>query len=215
MTTIPTLNVLPNVRDLGGLPTTAGAPTRPGVLYRSAAPLPDSLPIGLPTWPCRTVIDLKSPGEYPGPHPLEGPDAAVHEVPLLPDRHVRGPNATNTSLVDIYRTSVEDPAAHVMRVLELAATQPAPVLVHCTAGKDHTCATVAMLLACAGGPRADIVTDSTENHQYIAQILARLPRAGDLGAVSTHHPQLLGAQRWPSTRCWTTDRPTPAALQAG
>jgi hypothetical protein len=71
-----------NLRDLRGLRTEDGRIVRRGVLYRSEVPLVDpARGSGVAVWPPATVIDLRMPEEFLGPHPLDGV-AAVHSVPL-------------------------------------------------------------------------------------------------------------------------------------
>jgi len=94
------LDLLANLRDLGGLDTEAGGHTRSGVLLRSAAPQPGDRHPGLSSWPPATVLDLRGPGELAGrPHPLAAAGAVVHALPLL-DREVHaGPNGTDWSKI--------------------------------------------------------------------------------------------------------------------
>lgn len=77
------LQSLANFRDLGGLPTDDGRSTRHGVLYRADAPRPDDLAPVCADWPPALVVDLRSPDELDGTHPLAGPRTTVAPIPLL------------------------------------------------------------------------------------------------------------------------------------
>lgn len=170
---------LPNVRDLGGLPTLDGRETRTGVLYRSAAPLPgDPAPDTLPRWPSRTVIDLRAPAELTTAHPLRTDGVTVHSLPFFTQDQLL--DLPRTSLHTLYRHFTEHAATQLVRVLEVATRGEPPVLVHCAAGKDRTGVAIAMLLACAGVPRDAIIADYHRTEEHLDAIHARLPRHNPL-----------------------------------
>ncbi|KLL11968.1 tyrosine-protein phosphatase [Protofrankia coriariae] len=153
---------LVNLRDLGGLPTSDGRLTRAGVLYRSEAPLHgDRPPSNGLAWPPRTVVDLRSPVEQDGPHPLTSEATDIHLVPLLGDVDPHDPTSQTTTalaggLRTLYQSIIVSAGSLVVNILHLAARTPAPLLVHCAAGKDRTGLVVAVLLR-AAGVRADAV----------------------------------------------------------
>ncbi|PXY18434.1 tyrosine-protein phosphatase [Prauserella flavalba] len=168
-------NVLPNVRDLGGLPAGPGRRTAAGVLYRSAAPLAGDLPPrALPSWPARTVLDLRAPGELDAPHPLAVAGTTVHALPFLDDAQLSA--LPRDDLGAIYRVFVQQAAPQLASVVTLAATAPGPLLIHCAAGKDRTGVAVALLLACAGVSRDEIVADYMLTQHNLDAIIARLRR---------------------------------------
>ncbi|UXA15535.1 tyrosine-protein phosphatase [Mycobacterium sp. SMC-8] len=172
------LSTLANLRDLGGLATTNGGRTRSGVLYRSALPIvDDELPTTVPVWPVRTVIDLRSPKEQTATaHPLLVDDTELHRVPLLTDEDVARQHGY-TSLDAVYSGILANAGDRLARVLQIAATAPAPVLLHCAAGKDRTGVASAMLLHAAGVDAAHIVADYTATEQHMDAVLARIQLA--------------------------------------
>ncbi|HWD81396.1 MAG TPA: HAD-IA family hydrolase [Kribbella sp.] len=149
----------PNARDVGGLLTRYGVPTRAGALVRTDAfdPVPDEL-LGLDAG---LVLDLRSDWELGQPHPLDG-DPAYRRIPWIDPEaeQLRDPEA-EPRLLDVYRNSLTRNAAHIGRIFAAIADAPAdrPVVVHCKAGKDRTGLTVAILLELAGVPRAEIAAD--------------------------------------------------------
>lgn len=171
------LNALANLRDLGGLPTSGGGRTRSAVLYRSALPIvDDDVPTEVPVWPVRTVIDLRSPKEQAvTEHPLLAERTRVHRVSLLSDAGVAGQHLL-TGLDSVYSGILANAASQLATVFTLAATEPAPVLLHCAAGKDRTGIATAMLLRSAGVDAEHIVADYTATEQHMESVLARLRR---------------------------------------
>ncbi|KOS58159.1 tyrosine-protein phosphatase [Rhodococcus rhodochrous] len=193
--TVTDLDVLPNLRDLGGLPAVGGRRTRGGVLYRSALPAPgDTCPTAVADWPARTVIDLRSPREFATrAHPLQSDTTAVHLISLLTDAEVTAPSR-GTQLAEIYHTVVTHAGGQLAAVVQLAATAPGPVLLHCAAGKDRTGIAVALLLRLAGVGTDDIVADYVATNEHMPAVLARLTRfAPELGRTHPHDRDLRGA----------------------
>jgi HAD superfamily hydrolase (TIGR01509 family) len=150
----------PNARDVGGLPTRYGVPTRARALLRSecidAACLPAFEEVG-----AGLVLDLRSDGELRQPHPLAG-DLVYQRIPWIdPAAETTRDPAVEPRLVDIYRNSLTRNAAHIGRIFTAIAEVPAdqPVVVHCKSGKDRTGLTVAVLLDLVGVPRSEIAAD--------------------------------------------------------
>ncbi|WP_280344910.1 tyrosine-protein phosphatase [Nocardia neocaledoniensis] len=193
--TVTDLGVLPNLRDLGGLPTSGGRHTRSGVLYRSALPAPgDAHPTAVAAWPARTVIDLRSPREFDArAHPLRSDETVVHHISLLSDAEVAAPNQ-GARLADIYLGILANAAERLADVLQVAATAPGPVLLHCAAGKDRTGIAIALLLRTAGVESDDVIADYLSTNEHIEAILARITRfAPELGETHPNDRDLRGA----------------------
>ncbi|MFC9760199.1 tyrosine-protein phosphatase [Rhodococcus jostii] len=193
--TVTEIDVLPNLRDLGGLPAGDGRRTREGVLYRSALPAPgDARPTTVAHWPARTVVDLRSPREFATrAHPLQSDGTAVHQISLLTDTEVTAPSQ-GTRLTDIYRRILANAGEKLADVLQVAATAPGPVLLHCAAGKDRTGVAVALLLRIAGVDPGDIVADYVSTNEQMPAVLARITRfAPELGMTHPHDRDLRGA----------------------
>lgn len=169
-----------NLRDVRGLRTTDGRIVRRGVLYRSEVPLAGAARAAdVAVWPPATVLDLRMPEEWSGPHPLSGV-AAVHSVPLggrlAPALATARPETDD--LRPAYRHLVRDAADAIAGIVELVAAGPGPVLVHCTAGKDRTGIVVAVLLSAAGVRRPDVLADYLRTAPNLPRLWARLRAAG-------------------------------------
>jgi hypothetical protein len=162
-----------NLRDIAQI----SPQIRPGVVYRGDAPQDnDPLP-RLTPWPPGTVIDLRSVDERPAVHPLT--EAKIHDVPLLAAanpllvaQHVAAGGVG--TLAELYVSMLEQRADSLVRIAEIVATEPKPVLIHCSAGKDRTGVSIALLLAAVGVPREQIIDDFMLTNDNIDQITARI-----------------------------------------
>jgi len=188
------LDRLANLRDVAD-----AAPTlRPGVLWRSAQPLAgDAVPEEVASWPPATVVDLRSAAEVPaGGHPLLGPGTTVRSVELLD--HAGDPGALaqrRRTLLEVYRAMLE-PGTGLVRAVGWVASEPAPVLVHCAAGKDRTGLVVALALRLAGVDRDSVLADFALTTKAMPAVLARLRASSPLppGAdLSTLPPEYFTA----------------------
>ncbi|WP_380158255.1 tyrosine-protein phosphatase [Kineococcus sp. R86509] len=167
-----------NLRDVAH----ADARLRPDVLWRSAQPLAgDGPPREVTSWPPATVLDLRSAAEIPaGPHPLPG--AGVHHVALLDHAGDPGANAQRRRpLVEVYRSMLE-PGTGLLRAVALVAAEPAPVLVHCAAGKDRTGLVVALVLRLLDVPREAVLADFALTTQAMPEVMRRLLASSPLPA---------------------------------
>lgn len=194
---------LPNGRDLGA---TMGpnAALRPGLLYRSAAPVGDAARAALAELGIGTVVDLRSALEREQ-QPTDVPSAAiVHGADVLADASYAG--AANLGqlaaqalsghqvadgfagrdlhaiMLQSYRDFAElgsgkRAGAEVVRLL--ADPGSGPVLIHCTAGKDRTGWIVALVLHILGVPWEAITEDylrsGPEVRAMFSGLLQRLP----------------------------------------
>ena len=195
-----------NVRDLGGLPTTTGQTTRPGVLVRSDAvhELTEADVATLTgTIGVRHIVDLRAPGERAeqGRGRLGQSGVTYSELDVLTDemiverRRVReaalaaGNADVATLMADGYSQLLElGRKAFVTALERIAAPGGAPALIHCSAGKDRTGVLVALLLDAAGVERATIIADYAATEQRIALVHARLstmPAFAELAANAT------------------------------
>lgn len=180
---------LANVRDLGGLATRHGTVLRSGQLLRSDAPQPgDDPPAGL-AWPPRTVLDLRSFGEWPGPHPLTASGTDVVHVPLLEDVAPQRLARQRITLAELYLQMLHQSRAELARIAGIVADAPGPTLIHCAAGKDRTGVALAFLLCLLGIDRRQIVTDYQATRANLAPLLVRLGRAA--GTVRVIYPEQL------------------------
>lgn len=183
-----------NIRDVAH----ANPRMHPGVLLRSDAPLRgDDEARYRVAWPPRTVVDLRDLGEGDAKHPLAD-HADVVRLPVLGGA-TRNIDELPATLGALYRSMLEAPAAsRLVRAIETIAHSPAPVLVHCTAGKDRTGVIVAVALRLIGVPREAVVADYMLTASAMPGILARIPRTvapetrARIMPRATHAEQLLG-----------------------
>lgn len=156
-----------NFRDIGGYQTTDGQRVRWGRFYRTGrqdrmtdADREKFFALGV-----NTQIDLRKPDEISdqGRGPLELMGANYHNISVIPE----GGTDTLSRLVGDtgisgkrYLGYLEFGPESWIRLFEiLAAESSAPIVLHCTAGKDRTGVSTAFLLSVLGVPRAVIEHD--------------------------------------------------------
>ncbi|MGW5382874.1 tyrosine-protein phosphatase [Nocardia sp. NPDC003963] len=167
----------PNARDLGGYRTADGRTVRTGIAFRTdqlnnltPADLAELTRLGV-----REVDDLRT----------------VYERALGPDRIPAGARANWYDMIgaaplpelmstlaggsDLYRAFITAPGADravagVLRDIAESGADPEPgaVLFHCTAGKDRTGWTAAVLLTVLGVDRATVTEDYLLSNHYRA-----------------------------------------------
>jgi protein-tyrosine phosphatase len=176
-----------NVRDLGGLATTAGSTIRPGLLFRSEVLALPGASEAYAVWDdenseacrelgLRTVIDLRSEAES-ARTPSAWRDATGASVLAFPISE--GGEGTDTNYMKELlngtraRFDADDLAAFYCLCLDrrattlaaavqvIADTERLPVLVHCSAGKDRTGLLTALVLEVLGVPRETVLQDYT------------------------------------------------------
>ncbi|MBV6756917.1 tyrosine-protein phosphatase [Rhodococcus opacus] len=134
----------------------AGPGLIPHTLFRSAAL--DHLDSGgrdmLCAYGIRTVIDLRDATERAAADTTG--DWTVAHHPLYDPR--TGPPQAG-DIAEVYRALLDERGGALVEALRGLACSPAPVLVHCTAGKDRTGLLVALALAAVGVPDAVILDD--------------------------------------------------------
>lgn len=164
--------IVPNLRDLGGVPTTDGGAIASGRLLRSAAPLRrDRTPDGL-SWPPEVVIDLRSPDEAGDIHPLARSGSRIVNLPLL--SALRPSDADDDTLAALYRLVLDDASMYLVELVREVGQTRGPALVHCAAGKDRTGISIALLLRLAGVGRDAVVGDYLRTADHHREIDARL-----------------------------------------
>ncbi|MGI9603189.1 MAG: tyrosine-protein phosphatase [Acidimicrobiales bacterium] len=163
-----------NLRDLGGMPTRSGAQLATGRLFRSgqlAALEPDEHEV-LTGLGLTTIVDLRRNDEIKR---LPTPDLGAQTVNISPNSGTsefavqaaaiaegRDANIDLEAFPRGYRQMAVDPYRidrYREVVLTLMTRPRQPALFHCTAGKDRTGWTAALLLSIAGVDQELIVED--------------------------------------------------------
>ena len=186
-----------NFRDVGGLRAGA-ARVRDGVLFRSGnlARLEPEGTRAIAALGIRNIIDLRDDDEVAhAPSRLAGVDVEVRRVPLFLGS-VESFFSNDVSLDELYRSLVDDSAAAIVDVVRGIAGG-APVLVHCTVGKDRTGVTVALALAAAGVDEEAVVADyartetllpAARNRAVVKALRKLHPDAVHLEELATRSP---------------------------
>ena len=199
-----------NFRDLGGYPTADGRETRWGQVFRSDAlhrlsPADQTVVNGLGL---RVVYDLRTDEER------------THMPSILPAelRQVRltiGGDATRTNplnekfaqgklndlpddfLAQVYRDLTLHNAPTFGRLLTGLADDELPALFHCTAGKDRTGMSAALLLSVLGVPEDTVLDDYVLSRAFLTERrISRLrPKLVELGMDEDRYYTIFGAPR--------------------
>lgn len=187
-------NILPiegsvNFRDIGGYTTAEGLVIRPNLVYRSGtlSELTDLGVIQLAELGIHTIVDLRSieekdnaPDRLPsGVRYLHRPIADPSRMPRL--RAVwtvfRQRNQLGQVLLDVYKRIIIDTNAHIIgELFNIIAANQGPLLIHCTAGKDRTGLSIALLLKLLTIPDSTIISDYAISNQFtdrFAQLIKR------------------------------------------
>lgn len=168
------LGTMLNLRDLGGYPIAGGGCTAWGRMLRGDNPagLSDEDLQWLLDREITTVIDLRSAGELERkPDQLSAdPNFFYHHIPMVGGERL--PNLEQ----DVGRSYFEmlERREAPARVLRAIAQAPGGVLFHCTAGKDRTGCTAALLLTLAGVGREDILADYQVTELYIRELVRKI-----------------------------------------
>ncbi len=187
-----------NFRDVGGYATADGRRMRTGVVFRSDhlnTVTDDGLAV-FSTLGLRRVVDLRMPSErerQPSrlPDGLEvvlghdsGADSAAQVEIMEEIKAGRVAGVTDDDIAVMYTDMLRDATfmfATVLSTVAQAATHP--VLFHCTAGKDRTGLSAALIQRLCGVPDASIEQDYTLTNPYraetrFAQLRAELESLG-------------------------------------
>ena len=169
-----------NFRDLGGYPTTDGRRTRWRRLYRSdglqqlsAADVAELRARGV-----SAVVDLRTSDEIErwGRGLLEAEPMHWEHLTIIGNGRDAGESVAapvTNDLAERYLWYLEIGRASMVRALELAATH-APLVFHCSAGKDRTGVLSALILDAVGVPAEVIVADYALTGEHLGAILERL-----------------------------------------
>lgn len=164
-----------NLRDLGGWPTRGGGTVKRGQVFRSAAlhALTERDAAALRSLGVRHIVDFRGEGERERWPTRLTDGVTIHELTIQPTIGaslrdlVEDPNSTAEDVVRVMRAAygsyVTDWAHRYRTMFDLLLhEEPAPLLFHCTAGKDRT-GVAAMLLLAALGVEEEVI-----HHDYLA-----------------------------------------------
>ena len=173
------LEGVPNARDLGGYRTMDGMRVRRGMIYRSGdlSEATDHDLERLQALDVRLILDLReddeaedAPDRLPEGAdyqrlPFTAPISAVRRVSEL----VLNLHQLDDLVLQMYSDIVFDTGAAKLGIIfrQLAGDDRAlPALIHCTAGKDRTGLTAALILAVLGVPDQTIFADYSLSNRY-------------------------------------------------
>lgn len=205
------LPTLANLRDLGGWTTTDGSPVASGLLYRSTklAGIDDADTQQLADRQVQTVIDLRTEVERDAEPDPAMPNATNVFLDVLKDSAMaaaadlrellKHPREVTSALGEgkavefmsvAYREIVVLPSAltayrDFFDVIEQAS---APVLFHCTTGKDRTGWGAALIFTVLGVPREQIMQEYLLTND---QLLPRFKKAFEAFELAGGDPEVL------------------------
>lgn len=122
------------------------------------------------------VIDLRFDDEVQrGQSPFsERRGVSYHNVPMLKPPPNAGLPPPGYSLKEVYRSIVERHKHELAQVVKILLATDKPVLIHCTAGKDRTGVTIALLLSAVGVHQEVLLEDYNLTEKCIEPILPHL-----------------------------------------
>lgn len=172
-----------NVRDLGGYPTADGRVTPFGRFFRSdnMNGLGEEDIKTLLGRRIHTIVDLRTPGEV-AEHPnsfAEVEGVTLAHCSLLGESTEAFTGTAESgflrSLGENYAAMIARDGAYYRELFAILAqgVRRGGVLFHCTAGKDRTGVTAALLLALAGVYEVDIVADYALTEVYLKEKVER------------------------------------------
>jgi protein-tyrosine phosphatase len=200
-----------NFRDIGGYAADGGHKIKSGVIFRSGelSGLTATDQQALAVLNIRYEIDLCKEAERPAAPSHWGKDAPqVIWISVDPARDAKGLDARKQQL-SLVRDSAQaktlmqqatgniaiNGAAEIGKVLGELAKGNAPALIHCSAGKDRTGVTVAVLMTLLGASREDVYHEyALSNEAADAQLQrqkAREQSGKDVYGLSSLSPVVL------------------------
>ncbi|MGA8847297.1 MAG: tyrosine-protein phosphatase [Nocardioides sp.] len=187
-----------NFRDVagGGYRTAEGREVQRGVFFRSnELQLTHEDAAEIARQGIAAIYDLREGWEVEAHPDAEVPGTEWHHVevtgiPQGVSTELADPEAADAAMFDVYRRFVTDPASRASfgTLLTGLATSTKPQIFHCTAGKDRTGWTSALLLRLVGVPEDVVVAD-----YLLTNDIGVATRKKYLGLVAEH----LGEERVP------------------
>jgi protein tyrosine/serine phosphatase len=173
---------------VGGLPVNGGGVIRCRTLLRSGSLRglsPEDAASLLTEWDLRTVVDLRTPAELAADGPTRLADAgiATAHLPLMTDADIAVSRILTDddaveALGEAYNSFVDRRGGHILTAARLLAwSADGSLLIHCSAGKDRTGVTIAILLDAVGVRREAIIDDYARTNDVIDDVLDALARS--------------------------------------
>jgi protein-tyrosine phosphatase len=188
-----------NFRDIGGYKTTDGRQLKRNILFRSgelsgATPKDQEI---LKSLQIRYEIDLRtdterkeSPSRWSGNPPKVVSVSVGRPRNSDPTSDLRNnPDLQNASQAKIYMQQATarialDGAGDIGEVLRRLAEGDEPALIHCSAGKDRTGVTVAVLMTLLQIPRDQVYQEYLKSNEAVDQQIQRAKAREQSGATS-------------------------------
>lgn len=164
-----------NVRDVGGLPISAGGKTRSGALIRadSLDRLTSAGVLAVRTCGVGRFLDLRSVWELPAElaHPFHD-DPSYRLIPFIDDsRDHERDRAAEQTRADLYRGSVDRNVRQIAAAVVAIADAPRqPVVIHCLSGVDRTGMLTAIILDAVGVDRSAIEADYAASERELGSV---------------------------------------------
>jgi protein tyrosine/serine phosphatase len=179
-----------NFRDLGGLATMDNQRVRTGFVFRSDA-LHGLTTADLDVLAAHRIallVDLRSPGEIErsGPSPLLASGSRVLHAPIMQETGAPREIDPEMRMEALYATMLDNAQSRFGEIFVALAEAPnMPAVIHCSAGKDRTGVTVALLLRLLGVSDEAIVRDYAMTDRNMSRLMARLASlVSDIGRPS-------------------------------
>ena len=167
-----------NFRDLGGYAGHGGRPLRWRRLFRAEhlAGLTDTDRAMLAQLGVTRAVDFRGQAERAAT-PYQWPGITPHALPIEPtvvqrmqDMAAAGQTLTvpvvQALMNELYHALVTDEAARFAELFALLLQDDAPLVMHCTAGKDRTGVAAALILLALGVPRPVVLQDYLLTNQH-------------------------------------------------
>lgn len=192
-----------NFRDVGGYRTADGRRVKWGVIYRSAelSGLTPADQAFLNDLGLKTIVDLRSSSErqsQPSALPANTPTKVVaHDYQMDMSGFAKAfsggidAEKARTTMREFYPGVLDSHAEHFRDVFQALLGGRGPVLYHCSAGKDRTGVTTALVLTALGVPRETVMQDYLlSNTHYIAPTTAQAGGAPETSFFSRLPPDV-------------------------
>lgn len=193
------VEIVHNVRHLGGKRVTSGGVTAAHNVLRSASlrELTVSGACTLRELGIETIVDLRSPGEW---EREPTPDVSANGIKIVQAAVFRGdvsPGAYKAfnGHASSYRRLLREGGPAYRTLVETVASSEGGVLFHCAAGKDRTGLAAALLLSLAGVGEEYVAADYALSQTLLEPLMGRwLDEAEELGIPLEVARELISAR---------------------